>query len=77
MEEEFAAEPWFFVGDQDVFPEEFSAFLVPPGEVRDAFLAAHDDLLDPAFWQGVQHRLASGEIVDVFPYQRSDALRRS
>jgi isocitrate dehydrogenase kinase/phosphatase len=76
MEEEFAAEPWFFVGDQDVFPEEFSAFLVPPGEVRDAFLAAHGNLLDPEFWQGVQRRLASGEIVDVFPYRRSDPLRR-
>jgi isocitrate dehydrogenase kinase/phosphatase len=76
MEEEFAAEPWFFVGEQDVFPEEFSAFLVPPGEVRDAFLAAHGDLLTVEFWQGVQRRLASGEIVDVFPYRRSQALRR-
>ena len=36
IEEEFAAEPWFFVGEHDVFPEEFRAFLVPPGEVRDA-----------------------------------------
>ena len=77
IEEEFAAEPWFFVGDQDVFPEEFSAFLVPSGEVRDAFLAAHGDLLDAEFWQGVQRRLASGEIVDVFPYRRSKSLRRS
>jgi isocitrate dehydrogenase kinase/phosphatase len=76
IEEEFAAEPWFFVGDQDVFPEEFDAFLVPPGAVRDAFLAAHGDLLDVEYWQGVQRRLASGEIVDVFPYRRSEALRR-
>ena len=76
IEEEFAAEPWFFVGEQDVFPEEFSAFLVPPGNVRDAFLVAHRDLLDVEFWQGVQRRLGSGEIVDVFPYRRSEALRR-
>ena len=71
IEEEFAAEPWFFVGEQDVFPEEFRAFLVPPGEVRDAFLAAHGDLLDIEFWQRVQRRLGPGEIVDVFPYRRS------
>ncbi len=77
IEEEFAAEPWFFVGESDVFPEEFSAFLVPPGEVRDAFLAAHRDLLDVEFWQRAQRRLAAGEVVDVWPYRRSALLRRS
>jgi isocitrate dehydrogenase kinase/phosphatase len=77
IEEEFAAEPWFFVGEQDVFPEEFSAFLVPPGDVRDAFLRAHADLLDVEFWQRVQRRLRAGEVVDVFPYRRSVLLRRS
>ena len=71
IEEEFAAEPWFFVGEQDVFPEEFSAFLVPPGELRDSFLAAHGDLLTVEFWQSVQRRLAAGEVVDVFPYRRT------
>jgi isocitrate dehydrogenase kinase/phosphatase len=77
IEEEFAAEPWFYVGEQDVFPEEFNAFLVPPGEPRDAFLAAHGDLLDIAFWQGVQRRLAQGEVVDVFPYRREARLQRN
>ena len=42
-----------------------------PGEVRDAFLAAHGDLLDIEFWQRVQRRLGSGDVVDVFPYRRS------
>lgn len=76
IEEEFAAEPWFFVGEQDVFPEEFNSFLVPPGELRDAFIEAHGDLLDIAFWQGVQRRLAQGEVVDVFPYRREARLQR-
>jgi isocitrate dehydrogenase kinase/phosphatase len=76
IEEEFAAEPWFHVGEMDVFPEEFRAFLVPPGRVRDAFLAAHGDLLDVGFWQGVQRRLAAGDVFDVFPYRRSARLRR-
>jgi isocitrate dehydrogenase kinase/phosphatase len=76
IEEEFAAEPWFHVGEMDVFPEEFRAFLVPPGLVRDAFLAAHGDLLDVELWQGVQRRLAAGEVFDVFPYRRSARLRR-
>jgi isocitrate dehydrogenase kinase/phosphatase len=76
IEEEFAAEPWFHVGEMDVFPEEFRAFLVPPGRARDVFLAAHGDLLDVELWQGVQRRLAAGEVFDVFPYRRSARLRR-
>ena len=76
IEEEFAAEPWFHVGEQDVFPEEFGAFLVPPGQLRDAFLAAHGDLLASSIWQGVQRRLSRGEVVDVFPYRREARLQR-
>jgi isocitrate dehydrogenase kinase/phosphatase len=76
IEEEFAAEPWFHVGEHDVFPEEFQAFLVPAGPLRDAFLAAHGDLLTVEFWQEVQRRLDAGEVVDVFPYRRSELLRR-
>jgi isocitrate dehydrogenase kinase/phosphatase len=75
-EDELSAEPWFSVGENDVFPEEFHAFLVPPGEVRDAFLEAHGDLLDVGFWHRVQQRLGAGEVVDVFPYRRSVLFRR-
>jgi isocitrate dehydrogenase kinase/phosphatase len=77
IEEEFAAEPWFHVGEQDVFPEEFHAFLVPAGRLRSDFLAQHQDLLDIDFWQGVQRRLAAGEVVDVFPYRRYARLQRN
>jgi isocitrate dehydrogenase kinase/phosphatase len=28
------------------------------------------------FWRGVQHRLAAGEVVDVFPYRRNEELGR-
>jgi len=77
IEEEFAAEPWFHVGEQDVFPEEFDAFLVPAGRIREAFLVAHSDLLEVGFWQDVQERLARGEVVDVFPYRRDARLQRT
>jgi isocitrate dehydrogenase kinase/phosphatase len=77
LEEEFAAEPWFYVGEEDVFPEEFNSFLVPSGPLRDAFLEAHGDLLDVAFWHDVQQRLAKGEVVDVFPYRREARLQRN
>ena len=74
-EDELSAEPWFSVGENEVFPEEFHAFLVPPGELRDAFLDAHGDLLEVAFWHRVQERLEAGEVVDVFPYRRSALLK--
>ena len=77
LEEEFAAEPWFYVADEDVFPEEFKAFLVPSGPLRETFLEAHGNLLDPSFWQDVQRRLAAGEVVDVFPYRREARLQRN
>ena len=77
IDEEFAAEPWFHVGELDIFPEEFQAFLVPPGRLRNAFLGAHGDLLDVGFWQRVQRRLAAGEVVDVFPYRREARLQRN
>ena len=38
-DQEMAAEPWFYVGENDVFPEEFDAFMVPPGRLRNAFLS--------------------------------------
>ena len=77
LEDELSAEPWFYVAEQDVFPEEFRAFLVPPGPLREDFLQAHADLLDVRFWQGVQTRLAAGEVVDVFPYRRDARLQRN
>ncbi|HET6837140.1 MAG TPA: bifunctional isocitrate dehydrogenase kinase/phosphatase [Gemmatimonadales bacterium] len=76
LEEEFAAEPYFYVGEQDVFPEEFSAFLLPPGPLRQTFLQAHADLLSTDFWHGVQRSLSRGEVVDVFPYPRDARLQR-
>jgi isocitrate dehydrogenase kinase/phosphatase len=69
FEEELSAEPAFFVGENDVFPEEFRSFLVPPGTLRDAFLQAHGDLLDVRYWRDTQDRVRTGEILDVFPYQ--------
>ena len=73
-EDEWSAEPAFFVGENDVFPEEFRAFLVPPGTLRDAFLQAHGDLLDVRYWRETQDRVRTGEILDVYPYQRHRRL---
>ncbi len=67
-EDEMSAEPWFYVGDKDVFPETFPNFLGMVGAQRAAFMQAHCDLLDPGFWRRTQQRLNAGEILEVLPY---------
>ena len=74
LEEELAAEPWFYVGDEDLFPEEFLTFMGLQGTVREVFLEAHRDLLSPDFWRRMQERHAAGEVLDIFPYRQGRRL---
>jgi isocitrate dehydrogenase kinase/phosphatase len=67
-EEELAAEPYWRVGEVDVFPEQFDCFLVSEPRAREIFYEYHRDLLDPEFWKAKQEVLRSGEQEDVFPY---------
>ena len=67
-EEEMSGEPWFFVGENDVFPEEFLPFLGLQGEPREAFLARHSDLLGTGFWTAMQEEHRAGRVPDIFPY---------
>jgi isocitrate dehydrogenase kinase/phosphatase len=67
-EAELAEDVWHAVGPRDVFPEEFGPFLLGDERVRRSFLRHHAALLRPEFWRESQQRVASGEIVDFFPY---------
>jgi len=69
-DDEWSSEPWYSVGQNDIFPEEFSRFLIGREDVRKMFLEKHADLYDVAYWQNVQDRLRKGEIVTVFPYRK-------
>jgi isocitrate dehydrogenase kinase/phosphatase len=75
-DDEMAAEPWFYVGEHDVFPEEFAPFMVPSDPLRDVFLSAHADLLTVDFWRRAQAQQRAGELADVFPYKRERRLGR-
>ena len=76
LQEEFASEPWFFVGDDDIFPEEFLTFLGFPGKLREIFIRAHGDLLGVKFWAAMQKRIRAGEVIDIFPYKHDKRLSR-
>ncbi|KHT61724.1 isocitrate dehydrogenase [Photobacterium gaetbulicola] len=67
-EDEMAAEPWYSVGINDVFPEEFRTFLLINPKVRQLFNELHSDLFDPHYWQQLQRNIEEGQFEDVFPY---------
>ena len=73
-DDEMSADPWFGVGDYDIFPEEFTRFLGIRGELREAFDYYHSDLFGVRFWHRIQDRVRSGEVIEVFPYKRSRRL---
>jgi isocitrate dehydrogenase kinase/phosphatase len=73
-DEELSAEPWFYVGDDDIFPEELLPFLGLPPRLRDAFLQEHGELLTARFWRDIQERIRAGEIVDIYPYLEAQRL---
>ena len=74
-EEEMSGEIWYPVGPRDVFPETFGPFLLGNPLVREDFMKHHADLLDAAFWQAHQKRIADGHVYDVFPYERARRFR--
>ena len=76
-EEELSAEPWFSVGENDIFPEEFGYFLGLKGKLKDLFLQKHADLLGVDFWHQIQGRIKAGKIIDIFPYDHSRRLRHT
>ena len=67
-EDEMLGEAWFYVAENDVFPETFLNFLGFNEEQRAALLRVHGEILTAGFWRGVQQRLREGEVMEVLPY---------
>ena len=73
--EELSASPYFHVGPNDMFPEEFPRFLIGNPTIKALFLELHGDLFDTPFWRKTQKRLKKGEIIEVFPYAQKLRFR--
>jgi len=67
-EDEMSAEPWFSVGANDVFPEQWPAFFGVPSDLLAAFCERHAELLTAKWWRGIQQRLRHGETLELVPY---------
>jgi isocitrate dehydrogenase kinase/phosphatase len=74
-EEEIAAEPWFSVHENDIFPEEFPRFLGFRPDLLELLFAHHGDLFQAVAWRRVQTAIRAGNILDIFPYGASKVLR--
>jgi isocitrate dehydrogenase kinase/phosphatase len=72
--DDMADTPAFGVGPNDIFPEELPRFLGLNPELRAVFDEYHADLFDIDFWQAVQGRIDSGEVIEILPYRRSRSL---
>ncbi len=75
LDDEMSAEPWFSLGEDDVFPEELRVFVGITGELLAAFDELHGDLFTVDYWQGLQERHRSGEVLDFFPYGAASRLQ--
>ena len=74
-DEEMANEAWFYVGENDIFPEELLQFLGLSAPHRELFREEHGEVLTAAFWRELQGLHNAGAVLDVFPYPRSKRLR--
>ncbi|WJV53521.1 bifunctional isocitrate dehydrogenase kinase/phosphatase [Prodigiosinella aquatilis] len=69
-EDELAAEPWYSVASNDVFPEEFRLFLCGDRRLSSLFEEIHGDLFQADYWRALQQRIREGHIEDVYAYRR-------
>lgn len=68
IEEEMHPEAWFYVAENDIFPEQFISFLGFDDQLRELFMRWHKEILTAAYWRNLQTRHRMGEVLDVVPY---------
>jgi isocitrate dehydrogenase kinase/phosphatase len=76
-DDDIAGEPWFGVGPNDIFPEEFMHFLGLPPDLKQLFIQQHGDLLSREYWNELKQRIVAGELFHVSPYAAERRLDRA
>jgi len=69
-EDEMRGESWFYVADNDVFPETFMQFLGFDPHLKEVFLDSHAEIFTADWWRGIQERLREGDVLEVLPYHK-------
>lgn len=76
-DEEMHHGAWYYVGDDDVFPEQFTEFLGLPRRLREALIARHGEIFTVPWWHATQAKLNAGQFFDIPPYREEVRLTRS
>lgn len=71
-----SAEPWFHVGKDDVFPEQFSLFMGLGPERLAHLKAHHGELFDADWWVNIQQQIREGQLLDVPPFKPQARLNQ-
>ncbi len=61
----------------DIFPEEFKAFMAPEGPIGEIFLAEHNEIFDPKYWRDIQKRIKAGEYLSFFAYDQYKRFKKA
>ena len=67
-EQEMASEPWYYVGQNDVFPEEFKYFMLPNPYMKEVFNKKYKKLLNADYWVSIQEKIKQNGVIDYYPY---------
>ena len=68
--EEMASQPWYSVGPNDIFPEEFRLFFSGNQRARKVFDERHSDIYEADFWRSLQEQIRGGFVESFYPYRR-------
>lgn len=60
----------------DIFPEEFRAFMAPEGTIGNIFLAEHDELFSAKYWRSIQNKINNNVYVRFFAYDKFKRFRK-
>lgn len=75
-EQEMASEPWYSIGDYDVFPEEFARFMTGNPVFRKQLTQQYSELFNADYWKSVQQDILDHRYHDVFPYSSKIRFER-
>jgi len=63
-EDEFAAEPWYSISPNDIFPEEFADFLISDPQQRQLLEQLHPGLFQADYWNTLQRFVTEDRFPD-------------
>ena len=75
-EQEMASEPWYSIGQHDVFPEEFIHFISGDARFRTLLRNHYPELFSADYWKSIQQDIRAHCYHDIFPYSTKNRFQR-